>query len=103
MRLRPLNDVVIVDPSDNHFVSDNTEVVRIANEGTILLPESNSLEKKSNNGRIVSWGPNCVHKFKTGQRVWYPQWTSPCYFMNGEKRYRFFREYELNMVEEDGP
>ena len=102
MRLRPLNDVVIIEPDDNHFVSDNLEVVKIAQAGTIILPEDNSLEKKANTGYVVSWGYSCEYNFKVGQKVWFPQWTTPCYFQDGDKRYRFFREHELNAVDEDG-
>ena len=101
MRLIPLNDVLIIEPDPNHFVSDNPEVVEIAKTGLIQLPNNNSLEKKSNSGEVISFGPDCHYPFKHGQKVYFSQWTTPMYVFVGEKRYRFLREYELHAVDED--
>ena len=102
MPLRLLNDTVLVYPDPNHYVSDNSEVIRIASEGLIKLPDSNSLEKKADSGVIVSFGQKCFYNFTVGQRVYYPQWTSPCYIISEGSRYRFFKEYELLAQEEHG-
>lgn len=101
MPLRVLNDYVLVEPEENHYVSDNPEVVRIAQEGVIVLPENNSVVHRANAGKVVSCGPHCHYKFKYGQKVYFKQWDiESFYHMLDGKKLRFFSEHEINAVEE---
>ena len=100
MPLRMLNDYLLVEPDENHFVCDNPEVVRILSQGAILAPEENSLKNKANSGIVISYGSKCHYKFKHGQKVYFPQWVKPSYHFQDGKRYRFFCEHEINAVEE---
>lgn len=102
MPLRVLNDYLLVEPDDNHFVDGNVEVVRIAQEGVIQLPENNSLERRASTGRVVSCGPKCHYRFKPGQKVYFKQWDIQSFYHVFEgKRLRFFAEHEINAVDED--
>lgn len=101
MPLRVLNDYVLVEPCANHFVDTNAEVVRIAEEGLIQLPEQNSLERRANTGKVVSCGPRCIYPFKLDQKVYFKQWdVNSCYHYESGKRFRFFVEHEIIAVEE---
>lgn len=100
--LRVLNDYVLIEPEENHYVSDNPEVVRIAKEGTILLPENNSIEKRACTGTVVSCGSKCHYPFKPGQKVYFKQWDIESFYHNLDgRRLRFFAEHEINAVDED--
>lgn len=102
MALRVLNDYLLVEPDDNHFVDGNVEVVRIAKEGVIVLPDNNSLVRRSNTGKVISCGPKCFYRFKPGQKVYFKQWDIESFYYNIEgKKLRFFAEHEINAVEED--
>jgi len=99
--LRVLNDYVLVEPEENHYVSDNPEVVRIAQEGIIVLPDNNSVVRRASTGKVVSCGPHCHYKFNHGQRVYFKQWDiESFYHMVDGKKLRFFAEHEINAVEE---
>ena len=101
MPLRVLNDYLLVEPDENHYVSDNAEVARIAKEGLIVIPENNSLEKRASTGKVVSCGPLCQYKFTVGQKVYFKQWDiQSFYYTIDGKKLRFFTEHEINAVEE---
>lgn len=63
MRLRPLNDTLIVEPDP---------ILRY--QGNIIVPDKNSEEKRSPYGTLVSWGDRCFYKnyYKVGQRIVMP-------------------------------
>lgn len=102
MPLRVLNDYLLVEPDENHYVDGNVEVVRIAKEGLIQLPEQNSLTRRASTGKVVSCGSKCVYPFKHGQKVYFKQWDiESFYHLVDGKRLRFFAEHEINAVDED--
>ena len=102
MSLRVLNDYLLVEPDPNHYVSDNPEVVRIAKEGLIQIPNNNSIEHRANSGTVVSCGSKCYYRFKPGQKVYFKQWDiESFYHMINGKKLRFFAEHEINAVDED--
>jgi len=92
MRLRPLNDTVIVEPDP---------IQRY--EGLITLCDKNSIEKISPFATVVSFGSKCRNSLKVGQRIMLPTVNSPEYmqpfnFIFEGKKYRFIREQEINAV-----
>ena len=101
MPLRPLNDTVIVEPDENMYVDNNPEVVRIASEGIIKLPEGNSLEKVANTGKIVSWGEKCKYSslFNVGKRVMFKQYGGNTFYHEGQKLKTFIEEEILAIYE----
>ncbi len=96
MPLRPLNDTLIIEQDDNQFNDANAEVVRIAREGIIKLPEVNSLEKMADTGTIISWGDGCKQKslFKIGMKVMFKPFGGHAFYHEG-KRLRSFVEEEI--------
>lgn len=100
MPLRLLNDYLLVEPDVDHYASENAEVVRLLKEGLILAPENTSIRVKANTGTVISAGPRCHYKFKVGQKVYFAQWVKASYYFDGDKKYRFFCEHEINAVEE---
>lgn len=91
MRIRPLNDTVIIEPDP-----------KVKEIDTFLeLPEKNSLEKRSHYGTVVSFGSKCKYKFHEGQRIILDRWSvygNDTYFIWEGKKYRFIREQEINAV-----
>ena len=82
---------------------DNPEVIRIAKEGKIILPDKNSIQKRSNIGVILSCGPGCKYKFKPGQTVMIDRWvneTDAAYYYWEDRRVRFLREQDITAVVE---
>lgn len=100
--LRVLNDYLLVEPDNNHYVDNNVEVVRIAKEGIIQLPENNSLVRRACTGKVVSCGSKCHYPFKPGQKVYFKQWDIDSFYHDLDgRRLRFFAEHEINAVDED--
>ncbi len=60
MPLRPLNDVVIIKPDPYHTGMKIDHIV---------LPEENSVEKRSPYATVVSVGPRCEENWEPGDRV----------------------------------
>ena len=93
MRLRPLNDTIIIEPDPT-----------LTHDGNIIIPERNSMLKRSPFGTIVSCGSKCDYDFKKGQRIVLDRWFEEGkdgYFMMDDKRYRFIKEHYVHGVLED--
>ena len=91
MRLRPINDTVIVEsePIEKH-------------QGLLVMPERNQVEKRGPLATVVSWGNRCVNDFKVGQRIIINQFKDyPMYVELNGKQYRLIREHYINCVIED--
>ena len=102
MRIKVLNDNILIDPDPNHVVDSNPEISRIVNAGTIILSENNTLIKKSNSGRVISYGSRCRYRYTPGQRIYSKQFASDSvYYEEDGKRYRFLKEWELIAWEEN--
>lgn len=103
MRLRPINDTVIIDPDKELIAVDKEQsVLDVAKRGLILLPEKNMLMKMSNRATVISYGPKCPYKFKTGQRIIYDQFRdTPVWHIDGENRYRIIQYHYIVAVEEE--
>ena len=87
MKLRPLNDAIIIEPDNNQILDSNPEIVRIAKEGLIQLPDSHSLEKSANTGTIISWGDKCKYKdlYKIGCKVMFKLFGGFTFYYDGKK------------------
>ena len=96
MPIRPLNDTIFIEPDENQFFDSNPEVVRIAKEGLIALPEDCSIEKAANTGLIISWGDKCSYKehYRVGMKVMFRQFGG-CYFYHEGKRLKSLLEDEI--------
>ncbi len=91
MRLRPLNDTIIVEPEP---------IVKY--EGNLIMPDKNSIEKISPFAVVVSCGGDCHYPFKAGQRVILDRFIDkPMNFEFEGKKYRFIKEYYIHGVVED--
>ena len=95
MRLRPINDTLIVEPDPV-----------LKHDGLIVLPDKNTEEKISPFATIVSWGNKCRNRYFVGQRVIMPTVNSDSYerpfnFEFQGKKYRFIVESRLHAVIED--
>ena len=95
MRLRPINDTLIVEPD-----------AVLKHDGLIVLPEKNTEEKISPFATIVSWGDKCRYKYYVGQRIIMPtvnalDYERPFNFEFQGKQYRFIVESRLHAVIED--
>lgn len=102
MRIRPLNDTVIVEPETEMVAIDESQkVLDAVNKGLILLPDKNSMMKISNKARVISYGPGCEYKFKPNQTIIYDQFAdSPVWHIDGKNRYRFIKYHYISAVYE---
>jgi len=92
MPLRPLNDVVIIEPDEN-----------LKYEGILEMPDNNNFDKRSYFATIVSCGPECKYKFKPGQRILLERWAEEgrdSYVLVDGKRLRFIFERYIHAVME---
>lgn len=88
MNIRPLNDVLIVEPDPV-----------LKHEGLIIMPEKNSEEKISPFATIVSYGPKCQYQFRIGQRIIIDKFRDkPSNFELNGKQYRFINEAYIHAV-----
>lgn len=103
MRLRPLNDTVIIDPDTTLVAVDNDQTVLDAiKSNIILLPDKNMVMKISNRGKVVTYGPKCHYKFKQDQEIIYDQFAdTPMWYEDSGKRYRIIKYHYIQAVCED--
>ena len=96
MRLRPLNDVLVVE-------LDSDEFVGISKPDLIHLPEAyeGAYKKRSKSGRIVSWGSRCRYSYKEGEKVYFSWYDNRPSFTEEGKDYRLVSELELLAKDED--
>jgi len=88
MPLRPLNDVLIVEPDPI-----------LKYQGAIIMPEKNSEEKISNFATVVSYGPKCYYKYHVGQRIIIDRFRDrPQYVISEGKKYRLINESYIHAV-----
>lgn len=102
MRLRPLNDTVIIEPDLTAMAVDDSQVVLDAvNRGLIIIPEKNTVLKISNKAKVVSYGPRCDYKFTTGQEIIYNQFAdTPVWVTIEDQRYRLIKYHYVSAVYE---
>lgn len=101
MRLRPINDTVIIEPDTDLVPVDNDQVVLNALKSNIvLLPEKNMIMKISNEAKVISYGRDCHYKFKPDQRIIYDQFKSSPWYEDDNKRYRFIKYHNIIAVYE---
>lgn len=90
MRIRPLNDTVIIE----------SEGIK-KYQGSIALPDKNTEEKVSPYATVVSWGSGCKYKYKTGDRIAYNQFYDKPFWISVEgKKYRIIKEHYIHFVYE---
>lgn len=102
MKLRPLNETLIVEPGEREYTDSNPEIVRILNEGKIQIPEAYEgwFKKSPMNGTVISWGDNCRYSYKTGEKVIYGRFSGAPFNCEG-KKYLIIKEHELLAKDED--
>ena len=102
MRLKPLNDFMIIEPGEQEFTDSNAEIVRILNEGLIKIPEAYEgwFKKSPMKGKIVSWGDRCRYTHKIGDRVIYGRFSGAPIIIENVK-YLMLREEDLLAKEYD--
>ena len=96
MRLRPVNDVLVVE-------LDPDEYVGIKNPELIHIPDAykGAYKKRSRSGKVISWGSKCLYSYKEGERVYF-QWSDNRPKFTGQgKDYRLMNESELLAKDED--
>lgn len=103
MRLRPLNDTVVIEPDGELIPIDfNQDVLDAINKSKlIILPEKNMLMKLSNKAKVISYGPLCNYKFKEDQDIIYNQFAgTPYWWLNSTKRLRLIKFHDIIAVYE---
>ena len=103
MRIKPLNNYIVLEMENDYVMDNNPEISRIVKEGKVLLPEKNTLEKVAAWGRVAVAGNGCIYPFKKLDRVMiehnlynsFPYW-----YEEGGKMYRIVKESMLALVEE---
>lgn len=99
MRLRPLNDTVIIEPETELMAVDTDQTVLDAiKSNIIILPEKNMVMKISNKAKVVSYGPKCPYKFKEDQVIYYDQFAdTPAWY----GKYRLIKYHYIYAVTEE--
>lgn len=77
MRLRPLNDTVLIKLDADTF-QGSKKATDVLKRGIIVAPEHNTMKKKANTGTILDFGPFCTGEFKKGDRVYFRPPSIPC-------------------------
>lgn len=99
MRLRPLNDTVIIEPEGEMMAVDDCQsTLDAVHSGLILLPDKNSMMKISNHGKVISYGSKCHYKFKIGQKIIYDQFADVPVW---HEKYRIIKYHYIKAVYED--
>jgi len=102
MRLKPLNDTVIIKHDANTVYDDNPEIHRIVKEGLIHIPEKNSIIKRSEYAVVEMVGPKCKLPIYAGQRIVLRRFfdeKKDSYFEYDGEQYRFILEHYITGLE----
>ncbi len=83
MRLRPLNDVLIIEPDADDKL-----------ESSIIAPDENSIRKISRYATVVSAGSKCLYEWKAGDRIMIDRFFDKPMYWEG-KKYRIIREHYI--------
>ena len=96
MRLRPLNDTLVVR-------LDEDEWKHIKDPDVIVIPSAyeGGYKKKATSGKIVSWGSECRFNHKIGDRVYFSWADNRPGITEDSNDYRFVKEDELLAKDED--
>ena len=94
MRLRPLNDNIIIEPDKmNEY------------KGTLHIPDTAEFayKKVAPTGVIVSWGDRCIYKknYEVGKRIYFRQFSGTSLKFEG-KDFRVITEWDLIGICENG-
>lgn len=102
MKLKVLNDFILVKPDENEFVDDNLEVKRILDEGLIKIPEKYEgwFKKVPMSGIIVSWGDKCRYSYKEGMKLVYARYAGSYLHFEGTK-YLVLKEHDIHATFQD--
>lgn len=96
MRIRPLNDTLIVKLEDDQWMYINKpELIEIP-DGVI-----GAFKKRSQWGNVVSWGNRCKYKYQEGERVFFKWYDHRPGWKEGSDDFRFVQEEELLAKDED--
>ena len=96
MLIRPLNDTLVVKLEDDQWMYvDKPKLIEI--------PEAfvGGFKKKSQWGKVVSWGSKCRYKYQDGELVYFKWSDNRPGFKSDGADYRFVREQELLAKDED--
>ena len=96
MRLKPLNDTLIVKLDEDQWR-------HIKKPELIEVPDAviGAYKKRANSGLVVSWGNRCRYDYKVGERVFFSAVDYRPGFKTDEDDYRFVAEYEILAKDED--
>lgn len=103
MKLRMLNDTVLVRPDTEHeAVTGNVEIDRIVNEGLIQIPEiaQGFLKKTPMRGNVITVGPDIKQNISPGDRIIFTRFGGVPFTWK-EETLRMMREYEVLAKEEN--
>jgi co-chaperonin GroES (HSP10) len=91
MHIKPLNDILIIQLDEDQWKD-------IDKPSLIKIPDSviGRYRKRATTGRIISWGNDCKHKHKKGERVYFKWYDN----RPGYEGIRFVSEQEL-LAKED--
>lgn len=99
MKIRPMNRTLVILPEEPMASVDNPEVARIIKEGTIVLPEHNTVMKISDHAKVVRASNDCVYPYLKNQRICWKQFNGVDYEEGGVK-YKLIKEWDVNFVYE---
>jgi len=104
MKMRLLNDRILVKRDEEKFIHEKEEVNKALEESRIVIPEKyqGHLKKVAGSGTIISWGPGCrCHNYyKEGRRVWFSQFAGTR-VPGQEKDVILIMEDDLHAIDED--
>ena len=98
MRIRPLNDTIIVKLDEDEWWGSQ-KAVGVLKRGLLVAPDYNTMKKKASTGTILSWGKGCLDRYKVGQRVMFRRPSLPV-IVEGQE-YRMVLEKQLLLSYED--
>lgn len=97
MRLRPLNDTLILKLDKDEYLGDS-KTVETLKRGLIVAPDMNTMIKRSDKGSIVKVGSGCKNKYRMDDRVIFRR-PSISVEINGEEYRLILEEQILGVLE----
>ena len=96
MKIRPLNDTLIVKLEDDQWMY-------MKKPELIQIPEAHvgAFKKRSQWASVVSYGSRCRYEYREGERVYFKWSDHRPGFQTDDGDFRFVREQELLAKDED--
>jgi len=102
MKIKPLNDSILLRPDKDEVVGFSPEVTKAINEKKLIIPDivRGFISKNAMRGTVIAWGKDCQYEYKEGERIIFARFAG-AKVKDKEETLLMIKEYEALAKEEN--